>query len=95
MTNSALEIYTIELIRVPRLLNMLKIATLYLVGAFGLFWEISTFAPSSHNFMICNLKTGEQIKKIKWNRGQELLEDLNEMSAEDFNQKWLQDMGKT
>ena len=82
----ASEVFRIGKVRLPRIKNSIRV-----VGAvlFGFLVGDPVTAPSSQKFVVRLIETGEVLNDFGWSEGLALNQDLSELTAGEFAERWL------
>ncbi len=79
-------VFRIDPIRVPKLKNALRVVGSLIFGFVTLGFGPT---PSSQQFVVRLVATGETIGEFKWLEGGALFQDLGSKTAGEFAERWL------
>ena len=79
-------VFRIDPVRVPRLKNAFRVVGSLIVGAVTMGFGP---APSSQQFVVRLVSTGETLGEFKWLEGGALFQDLGSKTAGEFADRWL------
>lgn len=79
-------VFRIDKVRLPRLKNAFRVMGAVL---FGFLVGDPVTAPSSQKFVVRLIESGEVLDDFGWSEGLALNQDLSELTAGEFAERWL------